>query len=398
MKHIYHLFTVLILIGCVSNDIIDDRVEEQLSFNNPIEELTITTTHQLTTKYTNNVGEVLTPTITWSSSDDTILTVSENGLLTAVSLGTANITAGTTTTEGKSVTSTLTVTVISLQKTLTINNPIENIIVNTEHQYQTTFVNALGVTEEVNITWSSSDTNIATVSSTGLVTANSLGDVVITASTVADGETISTEDNFTVNPVGEIMSINNPIDELTVGDTHQYTATYTNNIGQNENVTITWSSSDDTIASIDEQGLVTAKNAGEVTIKASYTNGSGQEISDMDTFNVQAVQITTKSGTIRTTSSYILTGTFTLSEIEGTNNLELKINDDYRASTSLPGLYLYMTNNPNTVANAREIQKVAVFNGAHTYIISNAGINDFSHLLYWCKPFSVKVGDGEITE
>ncbi|CAM1372732.1 Ig-like domain-containing protein [Tenacibaculum xiamenense] len=398
MKHIYHLFTILMLIGCVSNDIIDDRVEEQLSFNNPIEQLGITKTHQLTTKYTNNVGEVLTPNIVWSSSDTSILTVSENGLLTAVSLGNAIITASTTTSEGKNVSSSLTVTVISLEESLTINNTIENIIVNNEHQYQTTFVNALGVTENVSITWSSSDSNIASVSSTGLVTANNLGDVVITASTVVDGKTISAEDGFTVNPVGEIMSINNPIEELTVGDTHQYTATYTNNIGQNENVTVTWSSSDDTIASIDTQGLVTAKNAGEVTIKASYTNTNGQEVSDMDAFNVQVGQINTKTGTIRTTSSYQLTGTFTLSEIPGTNDLELKINDDYRASTALPGLYLYMTNNPNTVANAREIQKVAVFSGSHTYIISNAGINDFSHLLYWCKPFSVKVGDGEIIE
>ena len=195
-----------------------------------------------------------------------------------------------------------------------------------------------------------------------------------------------------------MMSINNPISELTVGDTHQYTATYTNNIGQNENVTIIWSSSDENIASINDQGRVTANSAGEVTIKASYTNMSGQEVSDMDTFNIQAAQSNTKSGTIRTTSSYELTGTFILSEIPGTNDLELKINDDYRASTALPGLYLYMTNNPNTVADAREIQKVAVFRGSHTYIIPNAGINDFSHLLYWCRPFSVKVGEGEITE
>ncbi|SEB35870.1 Ig-like domain (group 2) [Tenacibaculum sp. MAR_2009_124] len=398
MKHIYHLLTIFILIGCVSNDIIDDRVEEQLSFNNPIEELAVTKTHQLTTKYTNNVGEVLTPTISWSSSENSILTVSENGLLTAISLGTTDIIANTETSEGETIRSSLTITVISLEETLTINNSIENIIVNNEHQYQTTFVNALGIIENVSITWSSSDSNIASVSSTGLVTANNLGDVVITASTVADGKTISTEDGFTVNPVGEMMSINNPIEELTVGDTHQYTATYTNNVGQNENITINWSSSNDSIASVDEQGTVTAKTAGEVTIKASYTNTNGQEISDTDTFNIQAGQTNTKSGTIRTTSSYELTGAFTLSEIPGTNDLELKINDDYRASTALPGLYLYMTNNPNTVGNAKEIQKVAVFSGSHTYIIPNTGINDFSHLLYWCKPFSVKVGDGEITE
>ena len=55
-----------------------------------------------------------------------------------------------------------------------------------------------------------------------------------------------------------------------------------------------------------------------------------------------------------------------------------------------------MTNNPNTASGAKEIQKVTVFNGAHKYIITNTKINDFNHLLYWCKPFGVKVGDGEI--
>nr|HQU58856.1 hypothetical protein [Saprospiraceae bacterium] len=74
----------------------------------------------------------------------------------------------------------------------------------------------------------------------------------------------------------------------------------------------------------------------------------------------------------------------------------LEIADNYRASTSLPGLYLYLTNNPATVNNALEVGKVAVFDGAHSYHISGVGINDYDYLLYWCKPFSVKVGDGEM--
>ena len=84
-----------------------------------------------------------------------------------------------------------------------------------------------------------------------------------------------------------------------------------------------------------------------------------------------------------------------LKEIPNTNDLELIISENYKASERLPGLYLYFTNNINTVANAKEIQKVTVFKGTHTYIIKNTGINDFTHLLYWCKPFGVDVGNGE---
>ena len=105
-----------------------------------------------------------------------------------------------------------------------------------------------------------------------------------------------------------------------------------------------------------------------------------------------------KSGTIATTSSYVLSGTFTLSELENSGDLRLSINDDYVADTALPGLYLYLTNNPSSIANALELGPVTVFNGAHQYTISDTGINDYSHLLYWCKPFTVKVGDGEIED
>lgn len=398
MRYINYLLTVLILFGCISNDIIEDRVDEQLSYNFPIENLAITKTYQLTTKYTNNVGEVSTPKITWTSSDNSILNVSENGLITAVSFGKAIITAKVISSEGKTVSTSLTIAVIPFKKTLTINNIIEDIIVNSEHQYQTTFINTLGVEEDTNIIWSSSNSNIASVSSTGLMKAISLGKVTITAKTISNGEEISSSDEFTVNTIGEMMSINNPLNKLMVGETHQYTTTYTDNTGQNGNVSISWSSSNEAIASINQEGFLTATNIGEVTIKASYTNANGEEILDTNTFSIQGKAVNTKSGTIGSTSSYELTGTFMLSEIPGTNNLELKIENNYKASTSLPGLYLYLTNNPNTIANAKKIQKVAVFNGAHNYIIENTSINEFSHLLYWCKPFSVKVGDGEIIE
>lgn len=77
-------------------------------------------------------------------------------------------------------------------------------------------------------------------------------------------------------------------------------------------------------------------------------------------------------------------------------NLDVSIKNNYRASTSLPGLYVYLSNNPNSINGAKEIGRVRIFNGAHNYQISNTGINDYKYILYWCKPFSVKVGHGEI--
>ena len=79
---------------------------------------------------------------------------------------------------------------------------------------------------------------------------------------------------------------------------------------------------------------------------------------------------------------------------EDGDDLLLQIGEDYEASSSLPGLYLYLTNNINSTANAFEIGMVDTFAGAHTYRIEDIGVNDYDHVLYYCKPFRVKVGDG----
>lgn len=100
-------------------------------------------------------------------------------------------------------------------------------------------------------------------------------------------------------------------------------------------------------------------------------------------------------GQIRTTSSYILEGNFRY-EHNGTQII-LSLDDSYRASSSLPGLYLYLTNNPNSPEDGYEVGEVTVFAGAHSYNLpSSINLMDYKYLLYWCKPFRVKVGDAQL--
>jgi len=77
-------------------------------------------------------------------------------------------------------------------------------------------------------------------------------------------------------------------------------------------------------------------------------------------------------------------------------NLTLRFEDDYRASTALPGLYVYLTNNPNSTNSALEIGAVTTFSGAHTYTIEDVDISEYQYILYFCKPFNVEVGEGLI--
>ena len=101
-----------------------------------------------------------------------------------------------------------------------------------------------------------------------------------------------------------------------------------------------------------------------------------------------------RSGVIQTTSSYRLEGDFEIQQTD--SDLLINIADNYRASSALPGLYIYLTNNPTTLSGALEISKVTIFSGAHQYTVPNVNINDYDYLLYYCKPFGVKVGDAKI--
>ena len=188
------------------------------------------------------------------------------------------------------------------------------------------------------------------------------------------------------------------VDTIEINTDFQMEAMYLNNVGQVEEVDVIWESFNESVATIDHTGLLSAVGFGETLIKVSYEEGP---ISLTDSLNVFVGMTTVEStdsifGTIRTTSSYKLTGSFILSEKADKSGLELTFDSDYCASSSLPGLYIYLSNNRNTITEALEMGKVTVFSGEHQYDIPDVGINDYSFIVYFCKPFNVKVGDGEI--
>ena len=121
-------------------------------------------------------------TVTWKSSDKTVATVDESGLVTAVGNGTANITA---TTEDGNYTATCKVTVEIPELTLSLDKT-ELTLTQTEEQQKLTAT--VSDTEE-KVTWLSSDPFVATVTRDGTVTAIANGTATITAS--AGDKTVS---------------------------------------------------------------------------------------------------------------------------------------------------------------------------------------------------------------
>ncbi len=202
-------------------------------------------------------------------------------------------------------------------------------------------------------------------------------------------------DDIIDDRVPEVLRITQSVDTIALGETFQFEATYFNEIGDPESASINWISSNPEVIFISETGLAQALSIGNSTISAITSDKDGRTL--VDEFNV-AVSTSgnsssdSREGTIATTSSYVLEGSFTLTA--NGNDLILTVSEDFRASSSLPGLYVYLGNNQTSIASAREISKVTQFEGEHSYQISNAGLQEYEYLLFWCKPFNVKVGEG----
>jgi len=207
-------------------------------------------------------------------------------------------------------------------------------------------------------------------------------------------------DDFVDDRVDPVLRITNAVDSIGIDSSYSFEFMYLNNVGQEESIEADWSSSDPDIISITSNGVATAHAGGSAEITLEYSDSEGS-VSDSKVVGVGertvVEEVTGRKGSVATTTFYKLEGDFTL-ESNGSSGVLLSFGDDYEASSALPGLFVYLSNNPNTISGALEIQAVDVFKGAHSYNIPDVGLDDYGYVLYFCKPFNVKVGHGQIEE
>ena len=227
-------------------------------------------------------------TVTWTSSDEGVATVDANGMVTAVAPGTATITA--TTNDGSNLTAACTVTVkpaVVPATSVTLNETSAEVTVGETLQLTATVLpeNASNPT----VTWSSSDDAIATVDANGLVTAVAAGTATITAST-NDGSNLSASCEVIVKQLAVSLTLDKTAAEVTVGETLRLNATVAPD--NTSNPAVTWASSNDAVATVDANGLVTAVAAGTATITATTADGSNLTASCSVTVKQLAVSLT----------------------------------------------------------------------------------------------------------
>ena len=208
-------------------------------------------------------------TISWMSTDMTVATVDQTGLVTAVGAGMANITA-----MAEGVTSApVRITVAEpppVVASVTVSPASMTMEVGGTFQFEATAMTADGMTiPDVQIAWMSDDDGIATVDDTGLVTAVAAGTAMITASS---NDVTSMPATVIIEELPpEVASVTVDLSSvmLEVGDTHQLTAVARTSEGMVVGgVDIEWSSDDRGVASVDQTGLVTAVGAGMANITA----------------------------------------------------------------------------------------------------------------------------------
>ena len=222
--------------------------------------------------------------LTWASSDEEVATVDETGLVTAVGAGEADITVSVA---DANISSTTHIKVVILPTGVEAPETL-SLELNGEA------TKALGAkmtpedATDVKLAYLSSDESVATVDESGNVTAVGVGECTITTTIVADTtataedagvdsemlvvpENAKAETKVTVGKAIESITLDSNEDVLTVGNTYTIKATVFPEDATDK--AVTWKSSDESIATVDAEGNVTAKGTGNVTIMAVNSDG-----------------------------------------------------------------------------------------------------------------------------
>ena len=235
-------------------------------------------------------------TVTWQSSNPLVASVDGNGMIAAVAPGTDVITA---TSEGVAAQGTLTVmpvpaipvasvTVTPASPTLQVGATVQLTAVTRDANGNVLTGRAIG--------WTSTNTGIASVNSSGLVSAVTAGTTSVIAS--SEGRTATTTVTVTAVPVASV-TVSPPTSNLQPAGTVQLSAVTRD---ANNNIltgrVVTWASGSTAIATVTAGGLVTAVGSGTTNITATSEGRTGSASVSVAVVPVASVAVTIPGGTV----------------------------------------------------------------------------------------------------
>lgn len=271
-------------------------------------------------------------TIEWTSSDESVATVDETGTVTAVAAGEANVTASV---KDADIAASTHIKVVVTPTGVVAPESID-LVTSGENTKDLDAKLVPADATDVKLAYESSDESVATVDETGKVTAVANGECTITTYVTAKNEDaeaselsavaveaadseetddsvatmpedlaamdsafgvvpedLKAETKVTVTTNVESVTLDKTEGVLTVGNAVTVTATVTPDTATNASVT--WSSSDEAIATVDSEGKITAVAPGTATITA--TSDSNPDASAAYAVTVQAKKVVTSTST-----------------------------------------------------------------------------------------------------
>jgi len=214
-------------------------------------------------------GDLLDRPVTWQSDNPAVAVISSTGVVTGVASGTANIYATSDKVTGQSH-----LHVMAPVNAVTIEPALATLDVAEVIQLNAALRDVDGTVLDRPITWTSSNTTVADVSNTGLVTALAAGSATISAE--AEGKTGTAVITVLV-PVARV-DVTPATAAITMGTTVQLTAVPRDAADNALVRPVDWTSSNTAVATVDAAGLVAGLTPGTATITATSRGKSGTSL------------------------------------------------------------------------------------------------------------------------
>ena len=241
-------------------------------------------------------------TIAWGSRNSAVATVSNTGLVTGVSVGTTTIDAVVDGVIGSATVAVAPVPILIGAITVSLAQPTASVRGQTTSAIAVVTSTTGNVLTDRIIQWTSSNTDVATVSQLGIVTAVATGTAVIAASSEGkSGSAIFTVAIVTTLPVASV-AVSTVTTTLSLGRTTQSTVVVRDGNGSVlTNRVVVWSSSNGSVATVDASGLVQSTGLGTVTITATSEGRTGSVIITVIPPPVTSVVVSAPSTTLQPT-------------------------------------------------------------------------------------------------
>lgn len=256
------------------------------------------------------------------------------------------------------------------------------LIVGDTFTYSARYLNEEDVEVGVSFTWTSSEPGVADVSN-GTVSAIAPGQAEIQAE--AGGVR---SEAVTVTVVQDEEAVAYVVISPTTASTSeqgqvQFSAETTNIDGGSVDTDVTWSVSDQQVASIDADGLATGLATGTTGVIATAEGVASPAA-------MLTIEGESKSGTFQGAAgtSYSASGTAVLMQGAG-GDLRLEFNDDFSVDDG-PGLEVFLSNTPGVTAESFNVGPIQGISGAQSYqVAGSVTLDSYTHVVIHCVPFNV---------